>query len=111
MLGGAHICGQVRTHAEARGGHLVFCSMSVCIFALKQALSLNLELGWQPENPNNPPFFTPHPQLCWGYKHNTAMYDFLHGVWGFELGSSCLCSKHSNELYHLLKHNSILSGL
>ena len=41
---GAHAC----AHMEVRGGYLLSCSMTLWHIPLRQGLSLNLGLGWQP---------------------------------------------------------------
>lgn len=53
---------------------------------------------------HNPPLFTPAPAP--GLRHTTTP-GFLHGWWGFELWSSCLCGKHSCLLSHLPRTQQI----
>lgn len=43
-----------KVHAEVRGGHRLFCPITLCHIPLRQGLSLNLQLGWWPASPSNP---------------------------------------------------------
>lgn len=77
-----HICGDQRTP-----GVLLYLS------PLSHGLSLNLELCWQPGSPSDPSVSTPATGL--------ELQMHVTRSRGFELRSSCLCSKLSYPLSHL----------
>lgn len=83
-----NVCEQICMRVCACGGQnpsrvLLRCSLHC---------SGEAELDWQPTSPGDSPSL---PPSC-GYRHMEHAC-FLHGCWGFELKSSCLCSKYS---YH-----------
>lgn len=69
------------------------CSTTLCLI-LRQGLSLNLELAWQPASPND------HSESAATHRLQTSMVVpvFLCGVGGLEVKSSWLYNKSS---YHL----------
>lgn len=85
------------THVVARGGQEP-CPVPLCLAPLRQDLSQNLGLGWQPANPGDAPVsLSPSAGLRGGY---VATLCSFHGYWRFELMSSCLKSKCSYPLSH-----------
>lgn len=65
------------------------------LIPLRQNLSLNLELSWQPASPTDPPVSTPHSAEVIDTPDGTL--GFLHGYWGLELKSSCSHNKPSTH--------------
>lgn len=45
---------------EVKGGHQVSSSITLRLIPLRQDLSLDLELGWQPASPCDPLVSNPH---------------------------------------------------
>lgn len=50
----------VSTRSDDRGDHRLSFSTPLHLIPLRQALPLNLELGWWPPSPSEPPASTPH---------------------------------------------------
>lgn len=67
-------------------------------YSLRQALSLDLGLSWQPESPSEqPPVSNPNSAGVTGLRDQT---DFFMRVLGFELRPLCLCRQQSYLLIH-----------
>lgn len=80
----------VQTYAPEVRGHQVALSVIICLICLKQALLLNLKLGWQPVSPSDSPVFTTMvPGHVWLFYME------------FELRSSCIRLRHFYTLGHL----------
>lgn len=86
-------CGNVEARGEYLGSYLIICHS----IPPRQDLSLNLELGWQPEHPSGPLVCMPTELQV-----HAAMPSFSHGCCGSEPSSSCSPSKSSHPLIHLL---------
>lgn len=68
---------------SVRGECWVSLSISLFLVPFRGGLSLNLELGWQPVSPSNPPIST--PTHCWGYRCVVTL-SFHMGVGDLNLG-------------------------
>lgn len=66
---------------------LVSCFTLSAFSPLTQGLSLSLKLGLLPASSSNPPVSTPLRGI--ELKAHVTTPGFLHGCWGFELGSLC----------------------
>lgn len=78
---------------EARGRHLVCCSIPLHLILLRQDLT---EPGarWELESPTDSPVSTPPPR-CWGCRHScTVMCECFQGWWNPH--SSCMCCEHTS---------------
>lgn len=89
-----YVCGLVcMPMCRSRSHRTVLCSCSLTLYtiALKQGLSLSLELGWHLAGPSESSRFFHFIML--GYRHSHIWLFLL--VLGFEIKASHLCSKHS----------------
>lgn len=82
----------VQTYTPEVRGHQVALSVIVRLICWKQALLLNLKLGWQPVSPSDSPVVTPHG--AWAC---LAFFFYME----FELRSSCIHRRHFYTLGHL----------
>lgn len=64
---------------------------SVAYISEQLWVALSLELLFQPGSHSDYPSFPSLPS--WSYRWMSGRFEFLDGCWGFELRSSCLCSK------------------
>ena len=65
-------------------------SVALNLSPVRQGLSLNLELGWWPASPSDPPVST--PTIAVDMRNHTTLFTL---VLGLVLRSSCASSKHS----------------
>lgn len=61
----------MRVRAEVRGrlfpNNPQSCSITLYLTALRQGLSLKLQIGWWSVSPKDPPVSEPYPKF-WGYR-------------------------------------------
>lgn len=92
MLVCGGVCTCVGVLYTSRSGHLVSGSITLCLI-LRQGLSLNLELAWQPARPSDHPVSAATHRL----QASLAVPVFLCGVGGLEVKSSWLYNKSSDH--------------
>lgn len=74
----------VQTYAPEARGHQAALSVIVRLICWKQALLLNLKLGWQPVSPSDSPVFTlmvpGHVWLFFTWNLNSGLHAYTAGI-------------------------------